>query len=82
MLKPHNPTTIAPPFSNYAHGVEVPAGARWLYVSGQLGVAPDGVAPEDFTGQKAAISNFICNLAGILAKQNSIFQLYALFQKE
>lgn len=51
MLTTRNPTTIAPPFSDYSHGVEAPAGARWLYVSGQLGVAPDGTMPADFTGQ-------------------------------
>jgi enamine deaminase RidA (YjgF/YER057c/UK114 family) len=51
MLKAHNPAIIAPPFSDYSHGVEVPAGARMLYVSGQLGVAPDGSVPEDFPAQ-------------------------------
>lgn len=42
MLERHNPEGVRPPFSAYSHGVEVPAGARWLYVSGQVGVAPDG----------------------------------------
>jgi enamine deaminase RidA (YjgF/YER057c/UK114 family) len=51
MLKTHKPTTVAPPFSAYSHAVEVPAGARMLYVSGQLGVARDGSVPEDFAGQ-------------------------------
>lgn len=51
MLTTRNPKTIAAPFSDYSHGVEVPAGARWLYVSGQLGMAPDGATPADFTGQ-------------------------------
>lgn len=39
----HNPTGIAPAFSHYSLGVEVPPDARWLSVSGQVGVAPDGV---------------------------------------
>ena len=51
MLKTMKPDTVAPPFSAYAHAVEVPAGARMLYISGQLGVAPDGSAPADFAGQ-------------------------------
>ncbi len=51
MLKPLKPTTVAPPFSAYSHAVEIPPGARMLYVSGQLGVAPDGSVPEDFAGQ-------------------------------
>ena len=51
MLKTLKPDTVAPPFSAYSHAVEIPAGARMLYVSGQLGVAPDGTVAEDFTGQ-------------------------------
>jgi enamine deaminase RidA (YjgF/YER057c/UK114 family) len=43
----HNPTSIAPPFSRYSHGASAPAGVRWLYVSGQVGVTPDGVVPDD-----------------------------------
>jgi len=35
-----NPAAIAPPFSRYSHGVSVPAGASWLYVSGQVGSRP------------------------------------------
>ena len=47
MLTSHNPAGIAPTFSSYSHGVEVPAGARWLHISGQVGVRPDGSFPED-----------------------------------
>lgn len=36
------PRDIAPPFSRYAHGVEVAASTRLLFVSGQVGVMPDG----------------------------------------
>ena len=42
MLINHNPTDIAPAFSRYSLGVEAPAQARWLYVSGQVGVRSDG----------------------------------------
>lgn len=43
----HNPSTIAPPFSCYSHGASAPASARWLHISGQVGVTPDGVVPDD-----------------------------------
>ena len=43
----HNPASIAPPFSCYSHGASVPSGARWLYVSGQVGVTPEGVVSDD-----------------------------------
>lgn len=42
-----NTDTAPPPFSNYAQAVEVPAGARTLYVSGQVGVNLDGSMPDD-----------------------------------
>lgn len=51
MLKTLKPATVAPPFSAYSHAVEIPANSRLLFVSGQLGVAPDGSVPEDFAGQ-------------------------------
>jgi enamine deaminase RidA (YjgF/YER057c/UK114 family) len=41
-----NPAAIAPPFSCYSHGVSVPGGANWLYVSGQVGVTPEGIVPD------------------------------------
>jgi enamine deaminase RidA (YjgF/YER057c/UK114 family) len=45
------PESIHPPFARYAHGVEVPAGARLVVCSGQLGVAKDGTVPPDVEGQ-------------------------------
>jgi enamine deaminase RidA (YjgF/YER057c/UK114 family) len=51
MFSRHTPASIHPPFSNYAHGVEVPPGTRLLFCSGQLGIAPDAAIPEDAGGQ-------------------------------
>ena len=42
---------MAPPFSPYSQGVEVPSGARTIYVAGQVGVTPDGSVPEDMEEQ-------------------------------
>ncbi|MDA8585488.1 RidA family protein [Rhodobacteraceae bacterium] len=39
------PDTIAPPFAAYAHGVEVPSGARLVFTSGQLAVNLAGATP-------------------------------------
>ena len=41
-MKSHTPSTIAPPAALYVHGMEVPANARWLFISGQVGAHPDG----------------------------------------
>lgn len=46
-----NPATIAPPVGQYAHGLLVSAAERTLYISGQIGVAPDGSLPADFDSQ-------------------------------
>ena len=45
-MKSLNPGSIAPPFARYSHGVELPAGARLVRTSGQLGLATDGSVPE------------------------------------
>jgi enamine deaminase RidA (YjgF/YER057c/UK114 family) len=45
------PDSIHPPFARYAHGVEVPAGARLVFCSGQLGIGLEGVIPPDVEGQ-------------------------------
>ena len=51
MTRHHTPATIRPPFARYSHGVELPPGARILFCSGQLGIAPDDAVPEDAEAQ-------------------------------
>ena len=63
MLAKHNPNTIAPAFSSYSLGVEAPAGARWLHVSGQVGIAPDGSLAE---GAEAQMETAFRNVLAIL----------------
>ena len=46
-----NPSSIHPPFANYAHGIEIGPGARLVFCSGQLGIGPDGVVPEAVEAQ-------------------------------
>jgi len=46
MPKTITPASIAPPFSKYAHAVEVAAGSRLLFISGQVGIRPDGTMCE------------------------------------
>jgi enamine deaminase RidA (YjgF/YER057c/UK114 family) len=58
MLTKHKPATIAPPVARYTHGVEAPTEARWLYVSGQVGLLPDGTIAGTPEGQiEAAFGN-------------------------
>ena len=49
----------------YAYGVEVPAEARTLHISGQVGVASDGRLADGFAGQfNQALDNVEAVLAG------------------
>lgn len=49
-----NPDGIAAPLAAYHHGIEVPAGAKWLHTSGQVGITPDGKIAEGFEAQARA----------------------------
>ena len=51
MLTHHVPAAVYPPAGNYVHGVSVPAGARLLFISGTMGLRPDGGVPETFEEQ-------------------------------
>lgn len=64
-MKELDPQSISPPFARYAHGVEVPAGYRLIFTSGQLGLSPDGTVPSD-EGAQADIC--FANIDAILAE--------------
>ncbi|MFX7914611.1 Rid family hydrolase, partial [Acinetobacter baumannii] len=59
-----NPPDIAAPASRYSQGVSAPQSARWLHVSGQVGVAPDGRVVEGFAAQ---MERALLNLLAVLA---------------
>jgi len=50
-IKFHNPPGIAAPASFYSHGAEVSPNARWLHISGQVGVDPQGAIAEGLEAQ-------------------------------
>ena len=58
-----SPATIPAPFSRYSQGVVAPGSARWLHISGQVGIALDGVPPDSFEEQAR---NAWRNLFGVL----------------
>ena len=51
MLKHLTPDGVRPPFAAYSHAVEVAAGARLVFCSGQLGISVDDAIPEDTQAQ-------------------------------
>jgi enamine deaminase RidA (YjgF/YER057c/UK114 family) len=45
------PKAIRAPFARYSHAVEIPAGARLLFCSGQLGISVSDEIPETAEAQ-------------------------------
>lgn len=64
-MKPLSPSSIAPPFARYSHGVELPPGCRVVLCSGQLGIAADGSIPDDVRAQADLC---FANIAAILGE--------------
>jgi enamine deaminase RidA (YjgF/YER057c/UK114 family) len=64
MIEFKNPGGVAPPFGNYSHSALVAKEARWLHVSGQVGVKPDGTMGRGIDEQCEWAWK---NLVGILA---------------
>ena len=82
-LKLHNPSTVAPPFGRYTHSVEVPAGRGLVFVSGQVGVAPDGTIQESLAAQAdQAYANLVAVLAAKGIRPSNIIKLQTFFTED
>lgn len=55
MLRAITPPSLRAPFARYSHAMEVPAGARMVLCSGQLGIGPDEAIPEGAEAQARLI---------------------------
>lgn len=63
MRTPRNPDEIHAPVGRYVHQIEVTNPARILFISGQVGMEPDGTIPEDPVEQLGvAIENVMRNV--------------------
>ncbi len=71
MLRDHTPAGIRAPFARYSHGIEIPAGARVLFCSGQLGIGPDDTIPAD-AGAQADLC--FANIGAVLAEAGMGFE--------
>ena len=76
MNRHFNPETTFPPQAIYSHGVEVPPGARILYVAGQVGIDAEGNTPGDFEAEaNIAFANVVAVLADAGMKPTDIVKL-------
>ena len=71
MHKSLSPAGIHPPFAPYSHGIEVAAGSRLVFCSGQLGIGADKVVPADCAGQAALCFE---NIRAVLAEAGMGFE--------
>lgn len=59
-LVPHNPSSMFPPYRSYSHALEVPPGARLLFISGLNGYLSDGkTMPESFEEQGEQVWKYL-----------------------
>ncbi len=49
------PASMATPAAAYAHGIEVPAGARLAFTSGVVPTRPDGTVPSSIGDQASTV---------------------------
>jgi enamine deaminase RidA (YjgF/YER057c/UK114 family) len=62
-IEPINPPTVPAPAGSYSQAVLVPAGARVLHISGQVGIRRDGLLAEGIEAQsEVAWSNVVALL--------------------
>ena len=63
MKTPRNPETLHAPVGRYVHQIEVADEHRLLFISGQVGMQPDGTVPTDPVEQfTVALENVLRNL--------------------
>jgi enamine deaminase RidA (YjgF/YER057c/UK114 family) len=65
-----SPAGIRAPFARYSHAILVPPGATLLFASGQLGVGPDDVVPDEVEQQAVLCFE---NVKAILAEAGMSF---------
>jgi enamine deaminase RidA (YjgF/YER057c/UK114 family) len=72
----HNPDSVTAPLGRYTHAVEVPAGQRMVFLSGQVPVALDGTVADTMAGQADQVyANITAILASLGALPSSIVKL-------
>lgn len=63
MYTARNPDTILAPAGRYVHQIEVGNPTKILFISGQIGITPDGEVPVDPVEQlDVAMQNVVANL--------------------
>lgn len=74
MYQSRNPDTIHAPLGAYSHTIEIPPDARWLVISGQVGIDGKGRIAKGIDSQsERALRNVIaCLRANRMSKNNLV----------
>jgi 2-iminobutanoate/2-iminopropanoate deaminase len=76
MKQPRNPSTVHPPLAAYAHQIDITGPQRWLVLSGQVGMRPDGTLPPGALEQlDVALENVIRNVQAATMDVEDIVKL-------
>ena len=76
MKQSRNPETIHAPVARYVHQIEVSGESQMLFLSGQVGMRPDGCVPEDPVEQFAVcLENILANLAAAAFETTDLVKL-------
>jgi 2-iminobutanoate/2-iminopropanoate deaminase len=71
-----DPPDIHAPLGAYSHTAAVPPGSELVFVSGQVGIGPDGRVPADLAGQvEIVFQNLRACLAAHRAGMDSVVKL-------
>lgn len=63
MKQSRNPESIHAPVGRYVHQIELDSPQKLLFISGQVGMRPDGSVPDDAVDQLAvALENVLRNI--------------------
>ncbi len=71
-----NPPGLHAPLACYSHQAEIRGPQRWLVLSGQIGMTPQGAVPEDAAAQLAlALDNVLENLRAAQMRREDLITL-------
>jgi enamine deaminase RidA (YjgF/YER057c/UK114 family) len=63
MKQARNPESVHPPVGRYVHQIEVSGENRMLFISGQVGMQPDGTVPAEPEAQiEVCLRNVLANV--------------------
>ena len=83
MLVKYNPKTVPAPVGNYVQAVEVRDHPRWLHISGQVGMTPDGTLLQGFEAQcEQALKNLVACLEAAGMRLDDLVKVTILMTRQ